>query len=60
MLSGSPLLLVLLKVASLLVACSILLTLRRYRGAQLASWWLCLLGAMLMFRWLTYNSLFLS
>jgi hypothetical protein len=44
----------------LLTACSILLALRRYRGAQVASWWLCLLGAMLMFRWLTYNSLFLS
>lgn len=59
-LSGTPLLLVLLKVASLVTACSILLALRRYRGAQVASWWLCLLGAMLMFRWLTYNSLFLS
>lgn len=59
-LTATPMLLTVFKLASLLIACLILVGLRRYRGAQVASWWLCLVGAILTFRWLTYNSLFLS
>jgi len=58
-LEGSPLLMVAFKTATLLLACSILVMLRRYRGAQLASWWLCLTCTILAFRWLTYNSMFM-
>jgi hypothetical protein len=56
----SPLLLATFKMTSLLAACLILVSLRRYRGAQIASWWMCLACTVLTFRWLTYNSLFLT
>lgn len=56
----SPLALASFKVATLVVSCSILASLRRYRGAQVASWWLCLVCTLLAFRWATYNSLFLT
>ena len=59
-LAASPLLLTSFKVTSLLGVCFILVMLRRYRGAQIASWWLCLVCTVLAFRWLTYNSMFLS
>jgi hypothetical protein len=59
-LAASPFLLTSFKVTSLLGACCILVVLRRYRGAQVASWWLCLVCTVLAFRWLTYNSMFLS
>lgn len=55
----NPALLTIFKLTSLLLACGILLALRRYRGAQLASWWMCLLCTVLTFRWLTYNSMFM-
>jgi hypothetical protein len=55
----NPALLTVFKLTSLLLACGILLALRRYRGAQLASWWMCLLCTVLTFRWLTYNSMFM-
>jgi uncharacterized protein DUF5658 len=55
----NPALLTVFKVTSLLLACGILFALRRYRGAQLASWWMCLLCTVLTFRWLTYNSMFM-
>lgn len=56
----SPTLLAAFKVASLSVGCVILLALRRYRGAQVASWWLCLVCTILTFRWATYGTLFLA
>jgi hypothetical protein len=59
-LSESPLFLAAFKMTILLAACLILVTLRRYRGAQIASWWTCLVYTVLTFRWLTYNSLFLT
>jgi len=59
-LASSPVYLASFKITTLLASCLILLALRRYRGAQLASWWLCLLCAILTFRWVTYNSLFLT
>jgi hypothetical protein len=48
------------KIGVVLTACFILLALRKYRGAQAASWWLCLICTILTFRWLTYNSMFLT
>ncbi|NLE39508.1 MAG: hypothetical protein GX621_15915 [Pirellulaceae bacterium] len=54
-----PIMLAAFKVSSLLLGCGILLSLRRYRGAQIASWWLCLVCTILTFRWATYGSLFL-
>lgn len=56
----NPLLLTGFKVVSLLVSCAILLSLRRYRGAQIASWWMCLVCTILTFRWATYGTLFLG
>jgi len=37
-----------------------LVVLRRYRLTQLASWWACVLYTVIMLRWATYNSLFLT
>jgi hypothetical protein len=34
---------------------TVLLVLRRYRGAEVASWWLCLIYALLTLRWTTYG-----
>ncbi|MFO7903960.1 MAG: DUF5658 family protein [Planctomycetota bacterium] len=56
----SPLGLAAFKLTSLVVACSILLRLRHYRGAQIASWWLCMICTVLTFRWVTFNSLFMT
>ncbi len=56
----NPLLLTAFKLTSLLMACGILYALRRYRGAQVAAWWMCLLCTVLTFRWLTYNSMFMT
>jgi len=54
----SPWLLIAFKTVTLAGAAAILVSLRRYRGAQIASWWLCLVCTVLAFRWLTYNSMF--
>ncbi|NLS92900.1 MAG: hypothetical protein GXX96_12165 [Planctomycetaceae bacterium] len=59
-LAGAPLLLTAFKLATLLGACGILYALRRYRGAQVAAWWMCILCTVLTFRWLTYNSMFMT
>ena len=42
------------------IAVGVLLALRQYRGAQVASWWLCLVCTILAFRWATYSSMFLN
>jgi hypothetical protein len=34
---------------------TVLIVLRRYRGAEVASWWLCLVYALLTLRWTTYS-----
>lgn len=57
---GSPILLCAFKIAAFVGACAILVKLRHYRGAQIASWWLCLVCTILTYRWLTFNSLFLA
>lgn len=56
----NPVYLAAFKLTALLTSCFILLSLRRYHGAQAASWWLCLVCTILTFRWLTYNSMFLT
>ena len=55
-----PLLLAVFKGLATLVGVGILIALRRYRGAQMASWWLCLICTVVTFRWLTFNSLFMT
>lgn len=55
-----PVLLAVFKGLATLVGVSILVALRRYRGAQMASWWLCLICTVVTFRWLTFNSMFIS
>jgi len=57
---NSPALLATFKIASLLFGCAILLALKRYRGAQVASWWLCLVCTVLTFRWVTYGTFFFA
>ncbi len=57
---SSPAMLAVFKLATLVVVCGILFGLRRYRGAQVASWWMCLVCTLLTFRWVTFNSLFVS
>jgi hypothetical protein len=43
-----------------LVSAGILITLRPYRIAQVASWWLCLVFVMLTLRWVVFSSMFLA
>lgn len=50
--------LILFKMAMTALAVSLIFGLRRYRRAQLVSWWGCLLFTILTVRWLTFNSLF--
>lgn len=49
-----------LKILATLGSAGILLTLRQYRLAQVASWWLCLVCVFLTLRWVTFNSMFLA
>lgn len=48
------------KVSAILMSCLLLLALRRYRGAQTATWWMCLVCTLVTFRWLMFESMFLS
>lgn len=50
--------LILFKMAMTALALCLIFGLRRYRRAQLVSWWGCLLFTILTVRWLTFNSLF--
>jgi len=56
----SPLLLGSFKVGATLMSGGILLSLRRYHGAQVASWWLALFCTILAIRWVTFNSMFMA
>lgn len=42
------------------VGAAMLVVLRRYRLTQIASWWTCVFYTVLMLRWATYNSMFLT
>jgi len=52
--------LVAFKASLTILPATLLLALRHYRIAQLASWWACLLYTVLIFRWTAFNSLFLN
>ena len=56
----SPLILGTFKIGATLISGGILLALRRYHGAQVASWWLALFCTILAIRWVTYNSMFMA
>lgn len=56
----NPTVLVAFKLAVTLVGCGILLWLRNHRIAQLASWWLCLVCTLLLFRWILFYSIFVT
>ena len=57
---SSPLLLGTFKIGATLMSGSILFALRRYHGAQVASWWLALFCTVLAIRWVTFNSMFMT
>jgi hypothetical protein len=57
---ASPLMLGFFKIGATLTSGSILFALRRYHGAQVASWWLALFCTVLAIRWVTFNSMFLA
>jgi hypothetical protein len=56
----SPSLLALFKITATGMAIGLLFSLRKYRRAQVAAWWACLILTILAFRWLTFNSMMLS
>lgn len=57
---ANPAMLAVFKLTTFAVVCLILLSLRGYRGAQVASWWMCMVCTILTYRWVTFNSLFIS
>ncbi|MEX0819871.1 MAG: hypothetical protein WD070_09755 [Pirellulaceae bacterium] len=56
---STPLALGTFKIGVTLLSGTILVMLRRYHGAQVASWWLALFCTVLAIRWVTFNSMFL-
>lgn len=56
----SPVYLILYKFGVTMLGTFLLLRLRPYHGAQLASWWMCFIYCILTFRWSTFNSLFMG
>ncbi|MCA9121557.1 MAG: hypothetical protein H6822_13195 [Planctomycetaceae bacterium] len=56
----SPFVLGAFKIGATLMSGAILLSLRRYHGAQVAAWWLALFCTILAIRWVTFNSMFLA
>ncbi|MHB8866168.1 MAG: hypothetical protein ACYC6N_27610 [Pirellulaceae bacterium] len=48
------------KLTAVAVSVVLLLGMRRFRGAQTASWWLCLICTLVTFRWLMLDSAFLN
>jgi hypothetical protein len=57
---NNPAALIALKIVATGTAVSILLFLHRRPFAQLVSWWGCLIYTLVVFRWLTFNSMFIS
>ncbi len=57
---AQPVALSVVKLLASLACVALLLSLRFYRGMQLASWWLCLGLTLLAARWVVFNSLLLA
>ena len=55
-----PFSLIVFKSITTLMSCGILLVLRQFHIARLASWWLCLACTIVAFRWLTFHSMFIG
>jgi len=49
----SPMQLISFKIAATLIGAGLLFALKKYRTAQLASWWMCMVCTLLMFRWVS-------
>ena len=58
--TGSPLTVVIFKLAAMTVGVGLLWRLRQYSGAQTAAWWMCLICTLVVFRWLTFHSMFIA
>jgi hypothetical protein len=57
---NNPIGIILSKILVTALSVTILVALRKYRVAQITSWWLCLVCVFLTFRWVTFTSMFLS
>jgi hypothetical protein len=55
-----PMQLIAAKAAITCMSVGLLYFLRYHRQAQVAAWWACLILTLLTFRWLTFNSMFMS
>lgn len=55
-----PQALIAFKCAATAVGCGVLGVLRRHSRAQLVSWWMCLVSALLTLRWVLFHSLFIA
>lgn len=59
-LGESPLVIIVFKVAAITAGVGLLWRLRQYSGAQTAAWWMCLVCTLVVFRWLTFHSMFIA
>lgn len=57
---SDPMSLVKFKIAATLLAAGLFIGLRKFRSAQLASWWMCIVCTLVSARWLVFNSLYLG
>lgn len=48
------------KIVSVLTCITLLFFLRKYYGAQLASWWICMICTLIAFRWIVLDSAMLA
>jgi hypothetical protein len=59
-LTSSPMTVVVFKLAAMTAGVGLLWRLREYVGAQTAAWWMCLVCTLVVFRWLTFHSMFIA
>ncbi|QDU41025.1 hypothetical protein Mal4_53900 [Maioricimonas rarisocia] len=55
-----PVGLIIFKSVATCVGVGLLVALRHYRRAQTATWWVCLVCTLLVFRWLTFSSMYVA
>ena len=48
------------KLAATLLAAGVFLAMRKFRSAQLASWWMCIVCTLVSARWLVFNSMYMG